>query len=654
MPYVHGSLPFIWGNAIFLSSEVRASGGKDSDPTLAVFRNWRRTIRLWASHDNVYKAAYAALLSSQIKMVFSLTNTSNSDAALLYLSTSFVRNLSIFQAFRTIQILHLDYLAPHSSCLLDHFYRFAIFIKYHSLYLILAIYNSLILTYTAAYRLSPWHPLANYPGPILARLSKFYFVLVCAKGKQHLYYSQLHEIYGDCIRVGPNELSIRDASIIHPVLGSGGLQKGPCTLGSPPPSLIASRDAADHARKRKPWNRAFTSAALKEYEVVITRRLRQLVECIDNSIKESAKEKRGSLVNICAWFEYFATDFMGDMAFGGGFELMRDGGDIGGVWHILEVGFQNITLIAHVPWVLPYAKYFPGSGKDLVRLREFGNVNVAKRLEMGPNRKDLFYYLSGEDGQIERPTNEDLAANGVLAIIAGSDTTSTTLTALFYHLFCNPAMYERLRDEVEKEFPGGEEPLDSTILGQMPWLNACMYVTPFFISSLECEWQQRGSARPDFVSVSEKRGVATTPPVPSGSQRSVLRGAGPKALGKYVIPEQTQLFLNTHGIHRDARNFSMPNSFLPQRWIASEAEKNAASGITVHNTAAFFPFSYGPTVCVGKNLALLEMRFVVSRLIQRYDFQAAPGYDVKQWEDTLCDYFAIQKGPLMIEVTPRN
>ncbi|KAI0301724.1 high nitrogen upregulated cytochrome P450 monooxygenase 2 [Multifurca ochricompacta] len=536
-------------------------------------------------------------------MEFPLTNSSNSDAALLYLSTSFATYLYFkrFEPYKFFTLFTLLLIPPAFLTISIASLFSSNIVAFISS---LVIYNSLVLTYTAAYRLSPWHPLANYPGPILARLSKFYFVLICAKGKQHLYYSQLHEIYGDYVRVGPNELSIRDASVIHPVLGSGGLQKGPF-WDHRPPSLIASRDAADHARKRKSWNHAFTSAALKEYEVIITRRLRQLVECIDNSIKESAKEKRGSLVNICAWFEYFATDFMGDMAFGGGFELMRDGSDIGGVWHILESGYRNATIVAHAPWILPYIAYLPSAGRNVMRLRKYGLTSVTKRLEMGPNRKDLFYYLSGEDGQAEKlPTNADLAGDGILAMIAGSDTTSITLTTLFYHLIHNPVMYERLRDEVEREFPSGEEPLDATKLGQMPWLNACI-----------------------------NEAMRLHPAVPSGSQRSVLRGTGPKVLGKHVIPEQTQLFLHTHSIHRDARNFSMPNTFLPQRWIASEAEKNTASGITVHNTTAFFPFSYGPT---------------------RYDFQAVPGYDMKQWEDTLCDYFAIQKGPLMIKVTARN
>jgi formate hydrogenlyase subunit 4 len=37
-----------------------------------------------------------------------------------------------------------------------------------------------------AYRLSPFHPLARYPGPLFARLSRFWALKVKSTGKQHL------------------------------------------------------------------------------------------------------------------------------------------------------------------------------------------------------------------------------------------------------------------------------------------------------------------------------------------------------------------------------------------------------------------------------------------------------------------------------------
>jgi cytochrome P450 len=64
----------------------------------------------------------------------------------------------------------------------------------------------------------------------------------------------------------------------------------------------------------------------------------------------------------------------------------------------------------------------------------------------------------------------------MLAIIAGSDTTSGVLAAIIYYLLLNRAAYERLQEEVDDAFSTGEEPLDAVKLSQLEWLNGCMWV----------------------------------------------------------------------------------------------------------------------------------------------------------------------------------
>jgi len=46
------------------------------------------------------------------------------------------------------------------------------------------------------------HPLSEYPGPLVCRLSKLWLVYVTTGGKLHEYFKGLHEIYGPIIRVG--------------------------------------------------------------------------------------------------------------------------------------------------------------------------------------------------------------------------------------------------------------------------------------------------------------------------------------------------------------------------------------------------------------------------------------------------------------------
>jgi cytochrome P450 len=89
----------------------------------------------------------------------------------------------------------------------------------------------------------------------------------------------------------------------------------------------------------------------------------------------------------------------------------------------------------------------------------------------------LGLYQSGEElPESERPSVSDVAEDGRLAIIAGSDTTSSALAALLYYLLLNPETYKHLEEEVDSAFTSGEEPLDAVKLSQMEWLNGCMWV----------------------------------------------------------------------------------------------------------------------------------------------------------------------------------
>lgn len=108
-------------------------------------------------------------------------------------------------------------------------------------------YWTLILIFTVLYRISPFHPLAKYPGPLGCRVSKIWFAYLTAREKKaHVYVRELHKKYkSDVIRigtsylkytrllltlriVGPNELSITNENFPEAVLGAEGLPRGPC------------------------------------------------------------------------------------------------------------------------------------------------------------------------------------------------------------------------------------------------------------------------------------------------------------------------------------------------------------------------------------------------------------------------------------------
>ena len=95
------------------------------------------------------------------------------------------------------------------------------------------------------YRLSPLHPLAKYPGPVILKITKLAATVQAFRGKQHIFFKQLHDQYGPCVRVGelmvlgnisitelifisgPNEISIVDVNAVQSVFAPDGTRKGP-------------------------------------------------------------------------------------------------------------------------------------------------------------------------------------------------------------------------------------------------------------------------------------------------------------------------------------------------------------------------------------------------------------------------------------------
>ncbi|KAJ7865599.1 cytochrome P450 [Mycena olivaceomarginata] len=488
-----------------------------------------------------------------------------------------------------------------------------------------SLYYSGLLFWILAYRMSPLHPLSKYPGPIACRISKLWLTFIASRGKLHIYVKELHDAYGPVIRIGPNELSINEVSLVPSILGANGMPKGPLwdgrrISGKKGPgskeavrgNLIGARDSKLHAEARKAWNKGFNPTAVKGYEPILIRRVAQLVESL------RAQETRS--VNLSQF------DFMGDMVFGGGFELMRDG-DKDGLWHKMERGLYLPTLTQQIPWSIGFLPYFPMVGQEMKALGKFALDQAKRRLQEGSVHNDLFYYLIDDKRTDAEPYPFPLVvANSVLAIIAGSDTSATVLANTFFFLLSHPESYKRLQLELDEVFPHGvKEPTDAALLSSLPYLNAVI-----------------------------KESLRLLPPVATSLQRAPTVGTGDKVLGEdFIIPEGTSVVVPPYTMHRDTRYFSpSPDKYLPERWLGGDNATGTNCKFVV-NEDAFIPFSTGPANCAGKSLAMLEIRMVVAYVMQAFELRFAEGYNEERWEDELKDYFVMQKGSLPVVVTSR-
>ncbi|CAJ0552460.1 Ff.00g064390.m01.CDS01 [Fusarium sp. VM40] len=440
---------------------------------------------------------------------------------------------------------------------------------------IMGIFSSILI-----YRIL-FHPLNCFPGPLIARISNFYPTYLRMKNLRLFEeVEDLHHRHGDFVRLGPTEISIIDPKAVEAIYAA----RSPCTKGPfynvlhPRIPLNMIRDHKEHHTRRKVWDRAFSSKALHDYEPRVTGYTSELLSRL--------AELQGRTINASDWFNFYSFDVMGDLAFGKCFNMLR-----GGVKHyFMSALHASMTLngyVAHTSWIYPFLKLIPAINAENKKFWLWCQSQVDGRSKSKPDNPDVFSWILEEYERSPKTKQAKLNLDGeaYLIAVAGSDTTAATLTSLFFEIGSNPAQIVKLRNEIDDYF-SQRDYADPSSLAALAHLNAVINET-----------------------------LRLHPPVPSGLQRVTP----PQGLmvGDTMIPGNTIVQVPLHTIQRDKRHFARPLEFIPERWTSSPE-------LTM-NGSVFAPFSIGRYSCVGKQLGLMELRFVVAHVVRAFDFRLADG-----------------------------
>ncbi|MBA0592692.1 hypothetical protein Gorai_009667, partial [Gossypium raimondii] len=91
-------------------------------------------------------------------------------------------------------------------------------------------------------------------------------------------------------------------------------------------------------------------------------------------------------------------------------------------------------------------------------------------------------------------------------------------------------------------------------------------------------------------------------------------------LGDMSLPAGVQLFMPLHIVHRDKEQWGEDvMEFKPERF--SEGMFKATK-----DKVSYFPFGWGPRICVGQNFAMLESKLAIAKILQNFSFQLSPTY----------------------------
>ncbi|KAL3417603.1 cytochrome p450 [Phlyctema vagabunda] len=466
-----------------------------------------------------------------------------------------------------------------------------------------------------------FHPLAKFPGPRLNAAWDWPYFKALLAGTHDHGLKDLHAQYGEVVRYRPNRLSFTSSGAWKDIYGSGAgkkqLQKDPdfyTITGDEPTSIIWSSDA-DHSRMRKLLAHAFSDAALRQQETILT----HYFELMVTGLKKKAEDPTVKSVDMTRWYNFVTFDIIGDLAFGESFGALESG-----EYHIwmqnLFQGVKSARILKTAQFYKPLMSILQGLIKlspAITKAREehmkFSEVKTEKRLAAKTDRQDFMTYILRHNDE-RGMTHSEIISTAEILIIGGSETTSTLLTGVTYYLLKNPEIYAKVKKEVRDAFQSGDDlTLQST--ARLPYLQAVL-----------------------------EEGLRMYPPVPLGSAR-LTPPEGCLINGNF-IPGNASVSIHHLSTYYSEKNFFEPEKFVPERWLP-----DVPAAYEKDDRACFNPFSAGPRGCIGKNLAWNEMRSILARMLFHFDMELCD--DSQEWNKHLI-FMMWEKPELNIKLSLRK
>ncbi|KAK2808753.1 hypothetical protein FQN50_004425 [Emmonsiellopsis sp. PD_5] len=348
---------------------------------------------------------------------------------------------------------------------------------------------------------------------------------------------------------------------------------------------------------------SYVRIALRDYEPRVAK--------YTDDLAKQIKRFSGGPVNASKWFNYYSFDVMGDLAFAEPFNMLKDGKTHWAIG-LLNEGQAGLGLIGPTDWLFAILINTPVVNAGFKRFVAFADQQITNRAKLKPELPDIASWLLQAEPISSDPLINRLFATGDsrLIIVAGSDTTAATLTHVFYHLARDPTHVDIIRKELQQV-----SGLSNNDLKDLPHLSGVI-----------------------------NEALRLHPAVPSGLQRQTP--AEGLQVGDHFIPGNVNVLIPAAVIGRSPECFVHPDEFLPERWYSKPE--------LIKRKEAFFPFSLGPYSCIGKQLALMEVRSVVAKLVTEFDVGMAPGEDGSKLINETKDIFTLELADLFLSFKPRQ
>ncbi|KAI0141711.1 benzoate 4-monooxygenase cytochrome P450 [Xylariaceae sp. FL1272] len=465
-----------------------------------------------------------------------------------------------------------------------------------------------LFTSIVTYRLA-FHRLTTFTGPRLAAVSKLWHVWKCRNSKNHLLLESLHQKYGTFVRTGPNEITIFHANGPEILLGSNDAIRGDWhDLLYPDVSPIFTRDRAIHYERRKMWDQAFSSESMTHYYKAII----EHIETFDAMIRHS----RSQPISINEPIATLMLNAIGDIGFGQDFSRMKST-ELKKVHGWMRSSLSLLGPFGSCTWIPRLIlAYSPRVWKiqEWHKMRGFADDCMASRklTRHQDKRHDMIsFFLETFERKQGEPTWQSISGDATTILVAGSDTTASSIIFTLYFLARHPQDALKIQQELI-----GIDGADINALSRLKHLNGVINESMRLLPSI-----------PTF-------GETMTPP-----EGLTIDGT--------FIPGNTKIIAPRYSISRLETAYEDPHRFIPERWYSMQH--------LIKDKRSYAPFGLGRTSCVGKKLSLMFIRLFVVSMLSKYDISAAPnttnGYAV---EAELKDQLTANAGELVLVFEPRQ
>lgn len=284
--------------------------------------------------------------------------------------------------------------------------------------------------------------------------------------------------------------------------------------------------------------------------------------------------------------QYFTLDSLTDIAFGQPFGFLREDADLYAYNKSSTEFFPVMELATNVPFIhyilssrlmQALAGPKPEDKTGLGAIVGVAQKIVAQRFDpadekSGRDRDMLDAFIKHGLSQLE------VESESLLQILAGSDSTATSIRMTFLLLLTNPRVYNKLQAEVDNAVANGNVTfpiVQNSEAMKLPYLQAVI-----------------------------KEGLRLWQPL-----NGIVTKDSPKegvTINGVYIPGNTQVCLSQHSMMRRKDLFGPdPDIFRPERWLDSNSDH-----VKEQERIWDLSFSTGRFSCLGKGIALMELNKV--------------------------------------------